>query len=593
MSIRVYDGATWNNQKSLQIYNGSLWVKSQRGWVYNGSAWSQFYPEYPAFTVAPLISGNAIQGNTLTVSNGTWNNFDAYIPTSYSYQWRADGANVGTNSSSYQTQLTDVNKTITCVVTAGNNRGTTPATSSNGILIQPANPDPPTSVTISDVTEFSPQPSLVTVTALAQPDGQTIANVQGSAGTVQAGQVTAAYYEGYSSIGSMGAINQSNLFAQITNGTPGASVIAYMRSANNGTKVRATWTTVSLATSYDITFYGSNGAILGPYNTTATSYTLQVNTSGINWYATVFSRNAAGPSLTGRSSTSLAPSIKFSAYTSGSAAFQVQALPSFTTSPYATNILDTSALIAWAATNQAQYNVNSTGWTATTPGTGVGYSRTITGLVEGNYYSPLVEIKSQTLNYLATYVPQFQTPIIPTVTSMTASSIGNTSATISWTSTKQASYSLTGSPTFPLQPYTGFAALSRIVTSLTAGTPYTALLTIYSSTNYPGYGSVGFTTTGGTPTVPGTPTLTYVPANNTTSTWGYSASWGASSGTGTIQYQISASGSSGGSATLGLYSTSSASFNLSTSDTTWSIKVRATNDGGATWSAYSGLSNSA
>ena len=97
----------------------------------------------------------------------------------------------------------------------------------------------------------------------------------------------------------------------------------------------------------------------------------------------------------------------------------------------------------------------------------------------------------------------------------------------------------------------------------------------------------------GAPSTPGTPTLTYVPANNTPSTWGYSATWTASTGSGTIQYQIDALGSSGGTATLGLYSTNSASFNLSRTNSTWQIRVRATNDGGSTWSSYSAYSNSA
>jgi hypothetical protein len=95
------------------------------------------------------------------------------------------------------------------------------------------------------------------------------------------------------------------------------------------------------------------------------------------------------------------------------------------------------------------------------------------------------------------------------------------------------------------------------------------------------------------PSTPGTPTLTYVSANNTSTTWGYTATWGASTGTGTIQYQIDGLGSSGGSATLGLYGTNSASFNLSKNDNVWQIRVRATNDGGSTWSSYSGYSNSA
>lgn len=96
-----------------------------------------------------------------------------------------------------------------------------------------------------------------------------------------------------------------------------------------------------------------------------------------------------------------------------------------------------------------------------------------------------------------------------------------------------------------------------------------------------------------TPSTPGTPTLTYVPANNTPSTWGYSATWTASTGSGTIQYQIDALGVSGGTATLGLYSTNSASFNLSRTNNTWQVRVRATNNGGSTWSSYSAFSNSA
>ena len=92
------------------------------------------------------------------------------------------------------------------------------------------------------------------------------------------------------------------------------------------------------------------------------------------------------------------------------------------------------------------------------------------------------------------------------------------------------------------------------------------------------------------PSTPGTPTLTYVPANNSPSAWGYSASWGASSGSGTIKYQIDAQGISGGTGTLGLYSTNSANFNLNKNNNTWRIRVRATNNEGSTWSGYSDYS---
>lgn len=99
-----------------------------------------------------------------------------------------------------------------------------------------------------------------------------------------------------------------------------------------------------------------------------------------------------------------------------------------------------------------------------------------------------------------------------------------------------------------------------------------------------------YTEPSSTPSIPGTPTLTYVSANNTATDWGYSASWGASTGSGTIQYQIACEGNSGGTATKGLFSTNSASFTLPKTNNTWRIRVRATNNGGSTWSDYSGYS---
>ena len=127
----------------------------------------------------------------------------------------------------------------------------------------------------------------------------------------------------------------------------------------------------------------------------------------------------------------------------------------------------------------------------------------------------------------------------------------------------------------PVNRYRAFATASNSAGTSSTVQSTTVITTQLSST---------------TPSTPGTPTLTYVPANNTSTTWGYSASWGASSGSGTIQYQIDCQGISGGTGTRGLYSSTNASFNLSRNDNTWRIRVRATNDGGSTWSSYSGYS---
>jgi polysaccharide lyase-like protein len=89
----------------------------------------------PANASLPVVSGTTIEGNTLSVTPGTWSN----SPTSYSYQWQdCDGlgdncVNSGgpTSSSTYTLMSGDVAHTIRVAVTAANSSGSsTPAVSS-------------------------------------------------------------------------------------------------------------------------------------------------------------------------------------------------------------------------------------------------------------------------------------------------------------------------------------------------------------------------------------------------------------------------------------------------------------------------------
>jgi hypothetical protein len=82
----------------------------------------------PSNTVAPVISGTAVVGQTLTSTTGTWTG----TPTpTYSYQWKRGATNIGTNSSTYTLVQADAGNTsnITCVVTATNAAGSANATS--------------------------------------------------------------------------------------------------------------------------------------------------------------------------------------------------------------------------------------------------------------------------------------------------------------------------------------------------------------------------------------------------------------------------------------------------------------------------------
>lgn len=92
----------------------------------------------PAFvnTVAPVVSGTTEEGETLSVTNGSW----TPSPAGYTYQWKRDGSNIGSaTSATYLLVLADVDSLISCVVTANDGgSGTTPATSNSVGPIDPA-----------------------------------------------------------------------------------------------------------------------------------------------------------------------------------------------------------------------------------------------------------------------------------------------------------------------------------------------------------------------------------------------------------------------------------------------------------------------
>ena len=70
-------------------------------------------------TVAPAITGTAQVGQTLTVTNGTWN---GPTPT-YVRQWKRGTVNVGNGGTTYVPVVGDIGSPITCEVTATNAAG--------------------------------------------------------------------------------------------------------------------------------------------------------------------------------------------------------------------------------------------------------------------------------------------------------------------------------------------------------------------------------------------------------------------------------------------------------------------------------------
>jgi len=82
----------------------------------------------PANLAVPAVTQAA---DVLSCTMGEWDG----TPTAYSYQWKLDGTDAGTDASTYTVQAADVGLTATCVVTATNAAGSTAAPPSVGVVV--------------------------------------------------------------------------------------------------------------------------------------------------------------------------------------------------------------------------------------------------------------------------------------------------------------------------------------------------------------------------------------------------------------------------------------------------------------------------
>jgi hypothetical protein len=87
----------------------------------------------PTNTVPPVISGEAVIGQTLTVTSpGTWSGQPPQAAMTFSYQWLRDGSNIdGATGASYIISNADSAKPLSCRVTASN--GLTASVDSNSL----------------------------------------------------------------------------------------------------------------------------------------------------------------------------------------------------------------------------------------------------------------------------------------------------------------------------------------------------------------------------------------------------------------------------------------------------------------------------
>jgi hypothetical protein len=86
----------------------------------------------PRNTAIPYVSPEtAAVGEVLSCTMGEWNG----DPTEYAYGWFLDGTDTGVVGSSYTPVAGNEGHTVTCVVTATNNAGSTAAPPSNAVTV--------------------------------------------------------------------------------------------------------------------------------------------------------------------------------------------------------------------------------------------------------------------------------------------------------------------------------------------------------------------------------------------------------------------------------------------------------------------------
>ena len=104
-------------------------VNGTSGLTANGTTYTSSSAFTPVNTVAPVVSGTAQVGQTLSCTTGTWTGI---ATITYAYQWQYGTTNIpSATSSTYVISATYVGQTIRCEVTATNPAGSTLANSNS------------------------------------------------------------------------------------------------------------------------------------------------------------------------------------------------------------------------------------------------------------------------------------------------------------------------------------------------------------------------------------------------------------------------------------------------------------------------------
>ena len=273
--MKIHDGSSWREAKSLKIRTGSGWQNAKKAYVYN-NGWQIAYPNLPESSGLTLLySGTTYPsvGTTWSIQ-GNWNMDPAYAPESYTYQWKRGNTNIaGATSSTYTTVAADVEYIIGVTVVATNARGSKTITQSSGSPTLPS----VTSVTAIDNTATPSQPSVsISPNALSYSGSWTSSS-------------NATTYSVSTNNGSLTKSGQT-FSGSGTNG----SVTVTVTPINTDKKAYIYWTAAAGASSYDIVKYGNGVTTTVNVPSSQLNYTWSIVDGNEGNYFTVYPKTSSG-----------------------------------------------------------------------------------------------------------------------------------------------------------------------------------------------------------------------------------------------------------------------------------------------------------
>ena len=273
--MKINDGSSWQEAKSLRIHNGATWLSAKKAYVYD-NGWKIAYPNLPQSSgLTMLYSGTTYPSIPTTWSiNGNWNTNPAYAPVSFTYQWKRGGIDIsGATSSTYTTTASDVDSTIGVTVVATNERGNTTVSQNTG------------SVTLPTISSMSAYDSTATP---SQPSVSVSSNYLSYSGS----WTSSSNATTYSVSTNNGSVSPSG---QTFSGSGSAgSVTVSVTPINTNKTVYIFWSAAPGASSYDIVKYGNGVTTTVNVPSSSTSYSWSIADGNEGNQFTVYPKSPSG-----------------------------------------------------------------------------------------------------------------------------------------------------------------------------------------------------------------------------------------------------------------------------------------------------------